>query len=109
MSVASEIAVHKSQEGFDAQVSASSLIKHERQRHQMRREALQIIGKSLRLGAYLAKQRDSKKRSFDEMNDDEQKTVEDYDTGITKRQKKKITQQRMKPFRCPRASSWANG
>ena len=109
MSVASEIAVHKSQEGFDAQVSASSLARRERQRQQTRREALQIIGKSLRLGAYLAKQRDSKKRSFDEMNDDEQKTVEDYDTGITKRQKKKFTQQRMKPFRCPRASSWANG
>ena len=112
MSVASEIAVHKSQEGFDAQVSASSLARHERQRQQTRREALQIIRKSLRLGAYLSKQRDSKKRSYDEMNDAEQKILEDYDTGNIERQKKKFITQRMKPFRCnatERAPSWADG
>ena len=50
MSVASEIAVHKSQEGFDVQVSASSLAKQERQRQQTRREALQKIRNSLRRG-----------------------------------------------------------
>ena len=90
--LANEIVVHKTQEGFDAQLSASSLDKQERQRQQMRREALQKVKDCLRRGADLAKQRDSKKRSYDDMKD--------YDTGKTKRQKQAYTTQRMKPFRC---------
>ena len=100
IALADDIVVHQSQEGFDAQVSASSLARHERQRRQTRREALLIIRKSLRLGAYLSKQRDSKKRSYDEMNDDEQKILEDYETGKTKRLKQAYTTQRIQPFRC---------
>ena len=98
--LAKDIVVHKTQEGFDAQLSASSLDKQERQRQQTRREALQKARDDLRLGAALAKQRDDKKRSYDDMNDAEQKILEDYETGKTKKAKQDFTTQRMKPFRC---------
>ena len=98
--LANDIVVHQTQEGFDAQLSASSLDEQERQRQQTRREALQKARDALRLGAALAKERDDKKRSYDEMNDDEQKTLEDYETGRTERAKQEVTQTKMKPFRC---------
>ena len=66
------------------QLSASSLDEQERQRHQTRQKALQKARDALRLGAALAKQRDDKKRSYDDMTDAEQKILEDYETGRTK-------------------------
>ena len=98
--LANEIVVHQTQEGFDAQLSASSLDEQERQRQQTRREALQKARDALRLGAALAKERDDRKRSYDDMNDVEQKTLEDYETGRTKKEKQRSTTPRMKPFRC---------
>ena len=98
--LANNIVVHQTQEGFDAQLSASSLDEQEQQRQQTRREALQKARDALRLGAALAKQRDDRKRSYDDMNDAEKKTLEDYETGRAKRAKQEITTPRMKPFRC---------
>ena len=98
--LANDIVVHQTQEGFDAQLSASSLDEQERQRQQTRRKALQKARDALRLGAALAKQRDDKKRSYDDMNDAEQKILEDNETGRTKKAKQGFTTPRMKPFRC---------
>ena len=70
--LANNIVVHQTQEGFDAQLSASSLDEQERQLQQTRREALQKARDALRSGAALAKQRDDKKRSYADMNDAEQ-------------------------------------
>ena len=98
--LADDIVVHQAQEGFDAQLSASSLDEQERQRQQTRREALQKARDALRLGGTLAKQRDKHKRSYDDMNEAEQKTLEDYDTGKTKKAKQDSTTLRCKPFRC---------
>jgi hypothetical protein len=98
-SLANDIVVHQSQESFEAQVSASSLDKQERQRQQARREALQKARHDARLGAILAKQRDDRKRSYDDMNEAEQKTLEDYETGRIKRAKLRLTTPRVKPFR----------
>ena len=98
--LANDIVVHQTQEGFDAQLSASSLDEQEQQRQQTRREALQKARDALRLGAALAKQRDDRKRSYDDMNDAEQKILEDYETGRTKKEKQRFTTPRMKPFRC---------
>ena len=98
--LANDIVVHQTQEGFDAQLSASSLDEQERQRQQTRREALQKARDALRLGAALAKERDDRKRSYDEMNDSEQKTLEDYETGRIKKEKQRSTTPRLKPFRC---------
>ena len=98
--LANEIVVHRSQEGFDAQLSASSLDRQERQRQQTRREKLQKARDALRLGAALAKQRDDKKRSYNDMDDAEQKVLEDYESGRTKKAKQGLTTPKMKPFRC---------
>ena len=98
-SLAKEIVIHRSQEGFDAQLSASSLDEQERQRQQTRREALQKARNALRRGEALAQERDDHKRSYYEMNDDEQQVLEDYETGRTKKEKERLTTQRMKPFR----------
>ena len=98
--LANAIVVHQTQEGFDAQLSASSLDEQERQRQQTRREALQKARDALQLGASLAKQRDDRKRSYDDMNDAEKKTLEDYDTGRAKIAKQSFTTPRMNPFRC---------
>ena len=98
--LANHIVAHRSQEGFDAQLSASSLDGQERQRQQTRRQALQKARDALRLGAALAKQRDDKKRSYYDMNDAEQKILEDYETGRSKKAKQGLTNPRMKPFRC---------
>ena len=98
-SLANDIVVHQSQESFEAHVSASSLDKQERQRQQTRREALQKARYDARLGASLAKQRDDCKRSYDDMNEAEKQTLEDYETGRIKRAKQRLTTPRMKPFR----------
>ena len=98
--LANDILVHQTQEGFDAQLSASSLDKQERQRQQTRREALQKLRYALRLGEALAKERDDNKRSYEEMNSAEQQTLEDFETGRTKKQKQRFQAPRMPPFRC---------
>jgi hypothetical protein len=69
--LANGIVVHQTQESFDAQLSASSLDEQERQRQRTGRQALQTARDALRLGAALAKQRDDRKRSYDDMNDAE--------------------------------------
>ena len=99
-SLANEIVVYQNQEGFDAQLSASSLDERERQRQQTRREALQKARDALRLGAALAKQRDNHKRSYDEMDEAEQKILEDFETGKAKKAMQSFTSPRLKPFRC---------
>ena len=98
-SLANDIVVHQSQESFEAQVSASSLDKQERQRQQTRREALQKARRDARLGANLVKQRDDRKRSYDDMNEAEQQTLQDYETGRIKRAKQRLTTLKLKPFR----------
>jgi hypothetical protein len=98
--LANAIVVHQTQDGFDAQLSASSLDEEERQRQQTRREALQKARDALRRGAALVQERDDRKRSYDEMNADEQKILEDYDTGKTKKEKERSTTPRLRPFRC---------
>ena len=98
--LANDIVVHQTQEGFDAQLSASSLDEQERQRQQTRREALQKARDALRRGEALAQERDDRKRSYDDMNDAEQKILEDYETGRTEKQKQRFTTTRMEPFRC---------
>ena len=97
--LANDIVVYQSQESFEAQLSASSLDELERRRQQMRREALQNAQDDLRLGAALAKQRDDKKRLYNDMNKDEQKILEEYETGRTKKAKQGLTTPRMNPFR----------
>ena len=97
--LANDIVGHQIQEGFDAQLSASSLDEQEQQRQQTRREALQEARDALRLGASLAKERDDRKRSYWDMNDTEQKILEDYETGRTKKAKQRSTTPRLKPFR----------
>ena len=79
---------------------ASSLDEEERQLQQTPREALQTVQDALQLGTTLAKQRDNSKRSYDDMDDAEQKILEDYDTGRTKKAKQSLTTPRMKPFQC---------
>ena len=98
--LANEIVVHKNQEGFDATLSASSLDKQERQLHQRRREALYKARCTLRHGAALAQQRNDGKRSYGNMHYLEQKILDDFDTGKSKKAKQGITQPRLKPFRC---------
>ena len=98
--LANHIVVHQSQEGYDAQLSASSKDKRERQRQQTRREAQQKARDDLQLGKALAKQRDDRKRSYHDMDNAEQKILEDYDTGKLKKVKQGLTVKRMKPFRC---------
>ena len=99
VSFANDIVTYKTQEGFACQLSASSLDTEERQRQQTRRQALQKAREAVRLGATLAKQRDGSKRSYDDMDEAEQKTLEDYDTGRTKKAKQGLTTPKLKPFR----------
>ena len=100
VSLANHIAKHQTQEGFAACVAASSLDKQERQRQQTRRQALQKLRNDERRGALLVQERESCKRSFDEMNTDEQTILEDFETGRTKRAKTRSTTPKLKPFRC---------
>ena len=98
--LANHIAKHQTQEGFAACVAASSLDKQERQRQQSRRQALQKARDDERRGAVLVQERENRKRSYDEMNADEQKILEDFETGKTKRAKTRSTTPKLKPFRC---------
>ena len=95
-----DIVVHRTQRSFGAHLLASSLDKQERQRQQMRRQALQKARDALLLGAALSKQKDRRKRSYYDMNDAEQKTLEDYETGRAEKAKQSFTIPRMEPFRC---------
>ena len=78
----------------------SSLDEEEQQRQQTRREALQKARDALRRGATLAKERDQGKRTFNDMDDAEQKMLEDYETGRATKAKKQYTAPMSKPFRC---------
>ena len=98
--LANDIVAHQTQEGFDAQLSASSLDEQVRQRQQTRREPLQKARDAWRRGAALAKERDYRKRSYDDMNDAEQEILESYETGRTEKEKQRFTTPKMKPFRC---------
>ena len=98
--LANDIVIHRTQEGFDAQLSASSLDEQERQRQQTRREARRKVRDALRLGEALAQERDDKKRSYDEMNSAEKQILEDFETGRTEKQKQRFQAPRMPPFRC---------
>ena len=100
VSLANQIVDHQTQEGFDACVAASSLDKEERQQQQSRRAALQKARQDERRGALLVQERESRKRSFDEMNTDEQTILEDFETGRTKRAKTRFTTPKLRPFRC---------
>jgi hypothetical protein len=99
-SLANHIVIHRSQEGFNLQLSASSRDPQEQQRQQTRREALQKARDALRVGATLAKQRDKGKRTYHDMDDAEQKTLDDYETGRTKTAKLDVSAPRMHAFRC---------
>ena len=99
VALANDIVSHQTQEGFDGQRSASSLDREERQRQQTRRQALQKAQEAVRLGATLAEQRDGGKRSYDDMDEAEQKTLEDHDTGRTKKAKQGSAIPKMKQFR----------
>ena len=72
---------------FCSNKSDSSLEKQDRQLHQAR-------------GNLLQKARDDGKRSYDDMHYVEQKILEDFDTGKSKKAKQRFTTPRMKPFRC---------
>ena len=98
--LANEIVVHKSQEGFRDQLSASSLDEETRQPNQTRRDALQKARDTWRTGAALAKLRNKGKRSYRQMNDAEQKILKDFDRGTIKKAKQDLSTPRMKPFRC---------
>ena len=90
--------INATEHAYPAQLSSSSLDEQERQRQQTRRETLQKARDALRLGAALAKQRNDKKRSYDDMNDAEQKILEDYEVGRAKKAKQSFTTPRMEPF-----------
>ena len=100
VALANDIAVHQTQEHFEARQSSSSLDEKERQRQQTRRDALEKARDALRRGARLARERDQNKRTFDDMDAGEQKMLEDYETGRAKKAKKQYIVPRMKPFRC---------
>ena len=99
LALANDISNHQTQAGFDGQRSASSLNRKEQEQQRIRRESLRVARDAMRLGATLAKQRDSNKRSYYDMNDTEQQTLQDFDTGKTKKAKLSHTTLRMQPFR----------
>ena len=103
--LANEIVVYKSQEGFDAQLSASSLSKQDRQLHETRQESLLKAQNDSKLGAALARQRDDGKRSYEDMNEDEKQVLEDFETGKTAKARKKFAAPKIGPFRCKLKSS----
>ena len=100
IALANDIAVHKSQEGFDAQLSASSLDTQERQLQQTRRKALQEARAASHRGAALARQRDYKKISYDDMHEAEQKILDDWETCRSYNEEQLLTTPQLKPFRC---------
>jgi hypothetical protein len=98
--LANDIVAHQSQPEFDVHLPSGSNEEGEQQRQQTRREALQKARDALRHGANLAKQRDQKKRTYNDMDDTEQKMLEEYDTGRAEKAKQGFTIPRMKHFRC---------
>ena len=74
--------------------------KEERQQQQSRRAALQKARQDERRGALLLQERESNKRTFYEMNTDEQTILEDFETGRTKRARTSFTTPKLRPFRC---------
>ena len=102
VSLANDITAHQAQTGYAGQLAASSLDQEEQQRQRRRREALRTARDAMRLGKSLVVQRDSSKRSYNDMDDTEQQALEDYETGITKRAKLSHTIPRMQQFRSSR-------
>ena len=98
--LAKEIVVHKTQAGFVSHQSSSSLDEDDRHLCRKRRAALQEAQDALWRGAELAWQRDVGKRSYDEMDQDEQDILHNFETGRTKKAKQSLIIPKMKPFRC---------
>ena len=103
--LANQIVAYQSQEAYKQAVLASSLDPEDRKEQRVRREAPQKAQSSMRLGARLVKQRNSKKRTFEEMNEVEQQALEDYETGRTKKAKLYHGSKNLASFRCSR-SAW---
>jgi hypothetical protein len=59
----------------------------------------------LKLGQALAKQRDQGKRKREDMDEEEQKILDDYDTGRAQAKKQAKTTKKLKPFRCQLGST----
>ena len=64
-----------------------------------RRELLMAAKHALKTGKRLVEKRDSRKRNNDEMTPDEQRTLEDYDTGRTMKKLRQNEVPRLNPFR----------
>ena len=99
-SLANEIVVHQTQEGFVENRLASSLEKPQKERQQRRREELQKAKDALWTGAALVEQRDRCKRSFEDMDDAEQEMLHCYETGKAEKAKQDASLPKMNPFRC---------
>ena len=99
INLANAIVVHRSQEGFRQQLSASSLEELQKQQHRMRRKALKEARRALRRGPTLAEQRDNRKRAYADMNDAEQNHLEEYETGRANQVKRHLSRQKIKAFR----------
>ena len=98
VSLANDIADYQAQEEYASQLAASSFDQEEQQRQHRRREALRIARDAMRLGTSLATRsyskipvvlqpRDNSKRSYNDMDDNEQQIPADYQAGRTKRVK----------------------
>ena len=87
VSLANDTTAHQAQPAYAGQLAASSLDQEEQQRQHRRREALRAARDAMRLGESLVLQRDSNKRSYNDMNASEQQVIEEYETGRTKRVK----------------------
>ena len=103
--LANDIVSHQTQEGIDAARAASSKDEQERQQQQKRREDLQKAQSAFKLGQALARQRDHGKRKLEDMDEDEQKLLNDYDTGRAQAKKQAKTTKKLKPFRCQLGST----
>ena len=99
-SLANAIVVHQTQEGFVENRLASSLEKPQKERQQRRREELQKAKDALWTGAALVEQRESGKRSFEDMDHAEQEMLESYETGKAEKAKQDASLPKMNPFRC---------
>ena len=97
--LANAIVVHRNQEGFRQQLSASSLDELQKQQHRTRRKKLQEARHALQRGPTLAKQRDDRKRTYADMNDAEKNHLEEYETGRAEQVKQRLSRQKIKPFR----------
>ena len=80
-------------------VSASSGKPQAKQEQQTRREELQKAQDAIKKGAAFAKQIETGKRLRDDMDEDEQQALDDYETGRAKRAKRTNSLPVLKPFR----------